>query len=84
MDNERNMGEHKSKFDPTQPSTGSDGSEGGSERQNQDETPWWAIPGGLAPLWPEAILYGWTEDIGLNPTQKAALEETKKSMREVL
>lgn len=83
MDNERNMGEQKSKFDPTQPPADQSGSGGGGEGQNQNETPWWAIPGGLAPLWPEAVESGWTE-IGLDPTQKAALEKTKKQMREVV
>lgn len=84
MDNERNMGEQKSKFDPTQPSTDQGGSGGGGEGQSQNETPWWAIPGGLAPLWPEAVQFGWTIDIGLESTQKAALEETRKPMKEVV
>ncbi|MDP1721850.1 MAG: hypothetical protein Q8L37_01440 [Candidatus Gottesmanbacteria bacterium] len=71
------MGELVSQFDPTDQSSSVEGETGGGGDKNIPENPW-RIPGGLAILWPEAVRYGWTEDIGLDSTQKAVLVATKK------
>lgn len=71
------MRELVSQFDPTdQPLSDEDEIGGGGDTRRPEDP--WILKGGIGQLWPEAVRHGWTDDVGLDPKQKAILEAAKK------